>query len=665
MTVFGVALILFSFTRTASGAGVTTPETLHAPPVTNLEDYAFNNHPLLTDVTIAASPASLTPSDIRDRREDIAQQTKQYIALHFPNGKMPPKHDFSKIQPASKGQPKVSDYQANIMNEPPPGGVGYGLFYESTALLWTNFTIADYYIIAPTVLGQPVSFLYLTSTCRAQLGTESLVAYDDTSGPQFWIYDWSQPSNPWQVLIDLPTNNPQYLTTRPDELAIPRQMVHVRNATYNTGFVGGLYQWENQTMLFNFNRGGWDFIYSHNYTTASLTNNLYVNTSYYGSWGPIVETFNSYTNINPVGFDLIHLFQDGNVNWLTPSNCVAVGNQPESGISTSTNWQLLAVAPYTSFAAAISSNNLVSSQQTDFGTLYVTANTNAASFGLNTNDGLASSGWVMDLSSNSWDMTVVGLPPAGYTINFYPVPGLDTPTPQAFAIAANSITMIQGTYQTASPPTITTTSPLPAGTVGNAYSTTIAATNGTTPYSWSIISGGLPDGLNLGNGTGVVSGTPTTDGTSNFTVQVTDANSLTASQAFTLTINPTAFQAWQIQYFGSTTNPLAAANMDADGTGQNNQFKFVTGLDPTNPASVAVLSIANVTNWPAQNTLLFHPLASGRTYTPQFSTDLTSGVWLPLTTYTGPATNNGIQVSITDTNPIPPEEFYRLDISLP
>jgi hypothetical protein len=42
-----------------------------------------------------------------------------------------------------------------------------------------------------------------------------------------------------------------------------------------------------------------------------------------------------------------------------------------------------------------------------------------------------------------------------------------------------------------------------------------------------------------------------------------------------------------------------------------------------------------------------------------------SGVWLPLTTYTGPLTNNGIQVSIIDTNPIPPQEFYRISISLP
>ena len=201
--------------------------------------------------------ASSLMAEIRDVREEIAQQTKQYIAQHFPDGKMPPKHDFSKNQSISKGRPKISDHKANTINGPTPGGIGYGLWYDNTALLWTNFTIADYYVIAPPAIGGTVSWLYLTSTCRAQLGTESLVAYtSSTSGPQFWIFDWSQINSPWQVMIDLPANNPQYLTTRPDEFSITRQMAHVRNATYNTGFAGGLYLWNNQTLLFNFNRGG-------------------------------------------------------------------------------------------------------------------------------------------------------------------------------------------------------------------------------------------------------------------------------------------------------------------------------------------------------------------------------------------------------------------------
>jgi len=129
-------------------------------------------------------------------------------------------------------------------------------------------------------------------------------------------------------------------------------------------------------------------------------------------------------------------------------------------------------------------------------------------------------------------------------------------------------------------------------------------------------------------------------------------------------LSTTAFQAWQTQYFGSTTNPLAAAAADADGTGQNNQFKYVAGLNPTNPSSVFSLSIVSVTNQLSQRLLSFTPLVSGRTYVPQFTTNLPNAVWQPLTGYLGPVTN-GSRVSITDTNPISPQEFYRLSISVP
>jgi MYXO-CTERM domain-containing protein len=84
-------------------------------------------------------------------------------------------------------------------------------------------------------------------------------------------------------------------------------------------------------------------------------------------------------------------------------------------------------------------------------------------------------------------------------------------------------------------PAITTTSPLTAGTVGTAYNQTFAATGGTPPYSWSVTVGTPPAGLTL-SAAGVLSGTPTTAGTSNFTVEVTGGASST--KAFALTINP-------------------------------------------------------------------------------------------------------------------------------
>ncbi|MFN7974375.1 MAG: Ig domain-containing protein [Acidobacteriota bacterium] len=48
----------------------------------------------------------------------------------------------------------------------------------------------------------------------------------------------------------------------------------------------------------------------------------------------------------------------------------------------------------------------------------------------------------------------------------------------------------------------------------------------------------LPPGLALSRATGVISGTPTTSGTFNFTITATDAASCTGSRAYALVINP-------------------------------------------------------------------------------------------------------------------------------
>ena len=79
---------------------------------------------------------------------------------------------------------------------------------------------------------------------------------------------------------------------------------------------------------------------------------------------------------------------------------------------------------------------------------------------------------------------------------------------------------------------------------------------------------------------------------------------------------------------------------------------------------VLVLNIASGTNQPDQIDLLFDPVVAGRTYTPQFSMDLISGVWTQLTGYAGPVTNAS-QVTITDLNATQSNKFYRIDISLP
>lgn len=90
--------------------------------------------------------------------------------------------------------------------------------------------------------------------------------------------------------------------------------------------------------------------------------------------------------------------------------------------------------------------------------------------------------------------------------------------------------------------TIDTTS-LPNGVLNSAYSQTLEASGGTTPYTWSVASGSsLPSWLAL-SPAGVLSGTPTAAGTSNFTVQVNDSTSPTEqskTQALSVTVAASA-----------------------------------------------------------------------------------------------------------------------------
>ncbi|HVP46238.1 MAG TPA: putative Ig domain-containing protein, partial [Bryobacteraceae bacterium] len=86
-------------------------------------------------------------------------------------------------------------------------------------------------------------------------------------------------------------------------------------------------------------------------------------------------------------------------------------------------------------------------------------------------------------------------------------------------------------------PTIDTQSPLPNGTVGVPYTTvTLAVSGGTSPYTWSISTGSLPQGLTLSGSAGTISGIPTSGGTSGFTAQVSDAKSVKATKQFSIAI---------------------------------------------------------------------------------------------------------------------------------
>lgn len=131
---------------------------------------------------------------------------------------------------------------------------------------------------------------------------------------------------------------------------------------------------------------------------------------------------------------------------------------------------------------------------------------------------------------------------------------------------------------------ILTTSPLPGGNVAEAYTKTFLARGGTPfvvtwnvfpflpagcnaslrdrfPYTWSVVSGDLPDGLTLAPCTGILSGTPTESGTFNFTIRATDAIGSFQQKPFTMTVTGFDFSYWTFdEASGNRVNSAGTGN---------------------------------------------------------------------------------------------------------
>jgi hypothetical protein len=142
-------------------------------------------------------------------------------------------------------------------------------------------------------------------------------------------------------------------------------------------------------------------------------------------------------------------------------------------------------------------------------------------------------------------LITAGTLPAGLTLNGCIVSG--TPTVAGTVNLTVKATDSSSVVETTTGPvsltvlpagvTLTITSP-PNATVGTPYSGTIGVTGGTASYSCTITVGALPAGLTLSGC--LVTGTPTTAGTSNLTVKATDSSNplATTTGPATLTVLP-------------------------------------------------------------------------------------------------------------------------------
>jgi carboxypeptidase D len=94
------------------------------------------------------------------------------------------------------------------------------------------------------------------------------------------------------------------------------------------------------------------------------------------------------------------------------------------------------------------------------------------------------------------------------------------------------------TWAVGSPVQITAQN-LPDGTVGSAYSEVVSATGTFTPFTYTVATRGVPDGLSFGSD-GTLAGTPGRQGEYVFTVRVTDSQGRTDQAEVSVTVLPAA-----------------------------------------------------------------------------------------------------------------------------
>jgi hypothetical protein len=255
------------------------------------------------------TPGMEMPTEVADEREHMEKLTKEtprdpraeeaFIVSKAKQLRTHPRLDRAQRELAFEelseriGKARLEDALAKEKDQPVPGGVGYGPFYTSAFKSgFAQGTSLYFEIVCPTSPGGNVNtWFYLTGMNRAGRGIEAFVSYNAQTTPRFKVFDWAR-TDQWQT--DIPFGSlGSYLGTTSAH-GTSYQTLGVWNSTYQISST----QWRNEALLWNRAAGRWDLFYRYDYagTLAQQTG------GWTGSWGPIVETFqSSYLNTNRFG----------------------------------------------------------------------------------------------------------------------------------------------------------------------------------------------------------------------------------------------------------------------------------------------------------------------------------------------------------------------------
>ncbi|MEO5936332.1 MAG: putative Ig domain-containing protein, partial [Terriglobales bacterium] len=197
-------------------------------------------------------------------------------------------------------------------------------------------------------------------------------------------------------------------------------------------------------------------------------------------------------------------------------------------------------------------------------------------------------------------------------------------------------------------PLVITTQALTSGTLGSAYNATISLSGGTAPFNFSVSSGTLPAGITLSTA-GVLSGTPTAIGTSNFTVNVTDASAQSVSQQFSITVNATTLSVATQNVHGAIVNTAYSTTLSPAGGVAPYTWSVTAG---SLPAGISLSAAGGLSGTPTVvGTFIFTAQVSdgsGQSATRQFSLTV-NATPLRITTSTLTAGTIGVAYSATIT----------------
>ncbi|HYI93632.1 MAG TPA: DUF4082 domain-containing protein [Bryobacteraceae bacterium] len=342
------------------------------------------------------------------------------------------------------------------------------------------------------------------------------------------------------------------------------------------------------------------------------------------------------------------------VTWSSTSTAVATINA--AGLATS------ASAGSTSISARLGSVTGNTSLTVQGTALAITTTTlSGGTVGTAYTGTLAASGGT---SPYTWSLVSGSSLPAGLTLNASTGGISGTPTPSGTSIFTVRVTdsatppatttkSLSITIAAAPTPVSITTTALPEGTVGVAYSTTLAASSGTAPLTWSIVTGSLPSGLTLNPGTGVIAGTPTTAAPSAFTVRVTDSATPVATAEKTLSIAiaaaPVPLSITTTALPGATVGTAYSMTLVANGGTTPYTWSLVSGTLP--PGLTLNATTGSITGTPTSAVTRSLNIRVSDSATPAATANRTLSITiasaLSITTATLPGGNVGAAYSTT------------------